>query len=267
MKIKLKDIIQLVKENNSNGAGSEFETRIAAAYDRSTDPKKLLDLSKDENINVRATLAQNISAPPEALLRLSKDESTIRYRVATNPSTPSDALIRLSSDKDWAIRAAVAGNPNTPQDILLKLYNDDEKSYEFKDKLASNPNSPEEILLSLRHDNDNDVVHSVLNNPSFRRLPKEKRLQKYQPKLQTLDRLRSSRLETVLKLKEEFENSFEVNLDVDESEWESAEPENKTNWEKQLSLGGLFFPGKKEKKKKEPKKKIAASFLVIKDKK
>jgi hypothetical protein len=79
------------------------------------------------------------------------------------------------------------------------------------------------------------------------------------------------KLKDIMAIKEEFENSFEVDAEAEESEWENAEPENKKNWEKELSLGNVFSSGKKKEKKnkkdkkEEKKPKPVLSFLVVKD--
>ena len=62
-------------------------------------------LSDDDKLE----LARNSNTPKEILIILSKDENyNIRYSVAYNPNTPVEVLTKLSKDKDWFVRYYIA---------------------------------------------------------------------------------------------------------------------------------------------------------------
>ena len=71
----------------------------------------LIELSKDDDSDVRQAVAENINIPIAVLIELSKDNYYyVRRTVAENINTPIAVLIELSKDNDYYIRCAVAGN-------------------------------------------------------------------------------------------------------------------------------------------------------------
>ena len=71
----------------------------------------LIELSKDNDSDVRHAVARNINTPIAVLIELSKDKHYyVRYAVARNINTPIAVLIELSKDNDSDVRHAVAEN-------------------------------------------------------------------------------------------------------------------------------------------------------------
>ena len=66
--------------------------------------------------------AANRSRDPDRLRQLSRDpEPGIRKEVAYNPNCPAGVLALFARSRDLAIRAAAAGNPNCPPRLLVRL--------------------------------------------------------------------------------------------------------------------------------------------------
>ena len=104
---------------------------------------QLEELAKDEDRDVRKTVAANPSTPPEVLAELAKDEYWSTHRaVAKNPSTPPEVLAELAKDEWNEVRANVALNPSTPPEVLIELAKD--KEWFVRDLAAQNPNTPKE---------------------------------------------------------------------------------------------------------------------------
>lgn len=192
------------------------------------------------------------SSDPKELSELSSHENSyVRRYVADNKSTPVQLLATLSKDEDWNVRSRVALNPRTPKDVLDNLSSDKDENVRWK--VSMNPSTGEETLMKLKDDKSDAVKDFALNNNKS-------------------VNVESLSLKEIISLKEEFDNSFEIDAEAPEEEWHKAEPDYKVNWDKQLSLGSVFGAKTKKAKKKEDKKedkskKLSMSFLVIKDKK
>ena len=87
----------------------------------------------------RKELADSPVTPAEILVELSKDdEDEIRFHVGKNPNTPSETLVKLSKDENVDVRGyAVVLNPNTPVETLTELSRD--SSTWVRSNVAKNP--------------------------------------------------------------------------------------------------------------------------------
>ena len=116
---------------------------------KTSDPKILDELSRDENWLVRSWVAENLNTTPEILDYLSKDEdSGVRYWVAINLNTSPETLDYLSRDEDYDVRWEVARNLNTSPETLKQMAIDEE-GYSIKDSIKDNPNCPLETWKYL----------------------------------------------------------------------------------------------------------------------
>jgi hypothetical protein len=71
------------------------------AEDPKTDADVLTSLSRSEQIEVRASVADNANAPRSALLNLVFDPSVdVRFRMAENHGIPGDLLRILTTDEN-----------------------------------------------------------------------------------------------------------------------------------------------------------------------
>jgi len=69
------------------------------------------DLAKDEDWEVRWTVAERPNTPVDVLRELAK-----------NPNTSVDVLRALAKDEDWEVRWQVAENPKVSSKILVMLF-------------------------------------------------------------------------------------------------------------------------------------------------
>jgi len=71
-----------------------------------------VELSRDDNDEVRLKVANNSKTPVDTLDILSLDQDEwVRYWVAQNTNTPVETLDILSRDQDESVRLKVAWNP------------------------------------------------------------------------------------------------------------------------------------------------------------
>ena len=76
-----------------------------------------------------ARLNSNEEVSREELIELAKDKNWyIRASVAKNPKTPKEILEILAKDEDWIVREAIAKNLNTPKEILEILARDKDEN-------------------------------------------------------------------------------------------------------------------------------------------
>ncbi|KYC39379.1 hypothetical protein WA1_32115 [Scytonema hofmannii PCC 7110] len=78
----------------------------------------LLDLTQDENVNVRLNLARRRTRI-EILERLARDESDlVREEIARNKNTPVEILTQLAQDLSRRVWVQLTKNENTPVEVL-----------------------------------------------------------------------------------------------------------------------------------------------------
>ena len=131
----------------------------------STSPEMIEELAKDEDVDVRNKVAENLNTPVDILTKLAEDKDAgVRWRVARNPKTPVEALRKLAEDEDLYVRREVAKHPRTPVEALRKLAEDE--SSDVRKKVAENPRTPVELLRRLAEDENLDVKVSVIENPN-----------------------------------------------------------------------------------------------------
>lgn len=93
---------------------------LISAGDPKTPKKKLDELSKCGNRQVKVEVALNPSTSSETLDFLSRDKiSDVRRAVAENPNTKAKTLAKLSEDSFSYVRVAVTRNPSTALETLL----------------------------------------------------------------------------------------------------------------------------------------------------
>lgn len=164
---KLAKYLQQLGENKiKRYVIKEDESNLFIARDVNTPSERLAMLAKDEDENVRRSVAGNPSTPPEALTMLAKDkEVEIRFYVARNHNTPSEILTMLAKDEDEDVRRSVAENTNTQPEALAILAKDEEEN--IRRVVAKKPNTPPEVLATLVHDEDERVREFAMSNPSM----------------------------------------------------------------------------------------------------
>ena len=125
----------------------------------------LIELSKDENWEVRKNVAKNPNTPIEVLNELSKDKHDgVRSIVANQPKISIEVLNELCKDKDNEVRRMVAGHPKTSIEVLNELCKD--KDNEVKSVVAKNPNTTTEILEKLSEEKCAYIIRNVVENPN-----------------------------------------------------------------------------------------------------
>ena len=81
-------------------------------------PKILVKLATDEDVSVRALVAENINTPKEVLSELSKDVYVVvRRAVASNVNTPEGVLFKLLEDFDSLTVRCAMKNPNLSKEM------------------------------------------------------------------------------------------------------------------------------------------------------
>lgn len=86
-----------------------------------------------DDVALRCRAAQHPELPHESLVELSHDDSVrVRRSIAQREDTPGDVLQQLAQDVD-SVRGHVARHPNTPADVLVELAKDHPRD------LACNP--------------------------------------------------------------------------------------------------------------------------------
>ena len=147
------------------------EDKKKLATDQTTPPHVLETLSKDEDWEVRANVAENPNAPTHVLENLSKDNnSDVRSSVASNPNAPVNILESLSKDEDWNVRASVAWNKNTLPILVEELVNDVDARVRFAALTTLNPSLPLNIVKNLAVSNeeyDDKNFYSIMKKYSF----------------------------------------------------------------------------------------------------
>jgi len=125
----------------------------------------LIELSKDENWEVRKNVAKNPNTPIEVLNELSKDKHDgVRSIVANQPKISIEVLNELCKDKDNEVRRMVAGHPKISIEVLNELCKD--KDNEVKSVVAKNPNTTTEILEKLSEEKCAYIIRNVVENPN-----------------------------------------------------------------------------------------------------
>jgi len=81
------------------------DEKIAQAMNPDTSVEILIELSKDENEEVRAWTAEHVNCPIDILEKLSKDSyEVVRCAVTRNENTPIEVLSELESDENESVR-------------------------------------------------------------------------------------------------------------------------------------------------------------------
>jgi len=153
----------------------------------------IIDLCKNDDIDIRVNIASNQNSPKEALLILSKDEekdvvacvavnrnasketlldiyekwyfnSTIISELVRNNNCTKEVLLKISKSKNKLGRSQLAEKYNCPKEILLILSKDEEFIVRYN--VAKNRNCPKEALLILSKDKEFEVRSSVASNPN-----------------------------------------------------------------------------------------------------
>ncbi|KJH72534.1 hypothetical protein UH38_06670 [Aliterella atlantica CENA595] len=125
----------------------------------------LLELAKDESVNVRLWLAYNSSPhktqkPVQLLEQLAQDASEqVRARVAGLSETPVDILVRLANDSSRDVKVAVTGNPNTPVTVLTRL------GLEEDIVNQRNPNTPGMVLNQAVNTMNGESLANFIKHP------------------------------------------------------------------------------------------------------
>lgn len=80
----------------------------------------------DKYPDMKEWVVLNKTIPIEILKKLSKDnDSNIRYSVAMKRKITPEMIEELSKDPDESVRKAIVRNPKTPKYIIEKLLNDE----------------------------------------------------------------------------------------------------------------------------------------------
>jgi hypothetical protein len=104
----------------------------------------LIELSDDEDYDVRQAVAMNKHTPIETIIKLNNDKypSVIRG-VCLNPSTPPEILLNHSEFSDILSCVSLLSNPSLPQKGLFNIFN------RFKDDIGKNIDKPGELSSIL----------------------------------------------------------------------------------------------------------------------
>ena len=128
-----------VDELASLATHGELVVRQKVAFNPSTSPRTLIQLSKDRE--AVAYVAQNVGAPAELLAVLSKYPTPlVRLHVADNEKTPREVLDRLAHDEHTSVRVMVARNARTSPEVLSELSQNPTNAIRWN--AASNPALP-----------------------------------------------------------------------------------------------------------------------------
>jgi hypothetical protein len=128
-------------------------------------------------MNEVAIAAANRETPPAFLALLaSLGDRNLPYYLARNPNTPQRVLIELAKDPSFTL--SVAANPSTPAYLLEEM----SSTPALRAGIASNPNTPEELLEEFFESANDNVLWSLIQNPStspelLARLARHKQLQ------------------------------------------------------------------------------------------
>lgn len=134
------------------------EVRLALARE-AQDPKALLQLSRDEALEVRLALAQREDLPDEVARALLRDASP-EVRLAYAKRAPVATLDLLSRDLEPRVRQAVSSRTDLPGYLALRLSRDEAE--EVRGALACNPAiRNDEIMEALAQDTSLTVRQGV----------------------------------------------------------------------------------------------------------
>ena len=93
----------------------------------------LIELSDDEDSEVRQAVAMNKNTPIETIVKLNNDKYQAVIRgVCLNPSTPVEILLNHSEFSDILFCVGLLSNPSLPQKGLFNIFN------RFKDDMKKN---------------------------------------------------------------------------------------------------------------------------------
>lgn len=92
--------------------GEDLDELIGLAFNPSTSPAVLKQISEDEDEWVRSAVAENPSTPLEVLERFKDDEEDVRLSLACNPSASASILDYLFCDPSQEVRDLALDNPN-----------------------------------------------------------------------------------------------------------------------------------------------------------
>ena len=138
------------------------EIRTISVYRSDFPPDRLDQMWSDSHDSIRWRVAI-MSCNPEVLERLSNDESAmVRGYVAENKHTYEKTISRLSKDETPDVRACAARNPNIPIEDLISLAED--FNCVVRCNAAQNERMPQDVLKRLAESKDNLVRFGVASN-------------------------------------------------------------------------------------------------------
>lgn len=120
-KTPIKTLLELLMDEDTN-------VRHAAV----TNPTNIIP-KLPENLDFTSERTKSSKSQKEYLIEMSKDdENDVRVRVAKHPKTPKETLKKLASDGDDDVRIAVAENLSAPFSTLKRLAVDKIEGVRFK---------------------------------------------------------------------------------------------------------------------------------------
>ena len=177
-------VLEKMLRNDAKRKYSCVEMIEGIALNQNTSDKVLEELSKDEDLFIRAFVMVNPNTPEEVLYQLQEnyrkgeDEEgyvdirpylaynpnanlqvllelarraniSMKLELAQNINTPGEVLAELGKDKNAEVRIAVARNIKTPGAILEEMQEQEEESYGVLEEIADNPNTSAKTLKKL----------------------------------------------------------------------------------------------------------------------
>ncbi|NHI94900.1 MAG: hypothetical protein EAX96_20595 [Candidatus Lokiarchaeota archaeon] len=136
------------------------------------------ELSEDDDVETRKTIAYRENISTELLSKLAVDESYEVRKIIAMRSGLNNAIIRkLATDNDPEIRKIIVNKERLPPDIILPLAKD--KNVSVRRKIASRYDLTEDMLLLLTKDPDESVrriiaYREILSNKIIQELAKDK---------------------------------------------------------------------------------------------
>jgi len=123
----------------------------------------LLNADIADTITIRSGVAWNESTPPDVLRQLSKDShAKVRSAVAKNKSTPLDVLMQLAKDSDTAVQSELAESDLKSPDLVQQLLETQWST--VISNIAQNESTPLDVLKMLST-NTETYRHGILSDP------------------------------------------------------------------------------------------------------
>ena len=141
--------------------GSSVQDKIDIVQHKNF-PKEAIDLFVNGSKGQRRFIVYSGKLNDKQVMSLSKDnDKEVRTSVAFECKNKK-VLEYLSDDKEQTVRSAVARNPETPEEVYAKLSSD--SSGVVRENLASNDKVPVEIIKKLSLDKSSSVRSTALLN-------------------------------------------------------------------------------------------------------